>query len=464
MKPVGPGTYQRTNKDGRIVFYARPVIRGRRTWRALQAVKLRAAIVEAAQTKWDAPAGSFTELADLYLAAGCPDRQLQSRADHFIPAERQRVGMLKAYFKNRSAASLRMADLPRYHQWRVRRVRFGAGHRTVDKDQCTLSNILNYGVATGQLEINYLYRGRPRWQKEREIRHSRAVAPASAEIIHQLAAHFMDSLRSEVFAWQAWFAQFTGSRTSELLRLRWDATGPEAAGWMEGNMLFLGRRSKHGKNPWTLIGPEFQAMITAFRRWHDARFPKSPHFFPSPYQPRRMINAGAFGHALVRACRVLGLPHITPHGFRSFYVTKRRSDGATDVQIAHEIGDKTVSLMQTTYGDRPENWRGGKPVNWLPEDRLPAWQAWLPPGKPKCGTKPRTKAVSRSHRRPVQPVGKVVAGDGIEPPTQGFSGISRGVPVKRTRTNPPLSPRIAPGIVPAATSQSDDDGLKEGLK
>ena len=33
---------------------------------------------------------------------------------------------------------------------------------------------------------------------------------------------------------------------------------------------------------------------------------------------------------LVKAAKSLDLPHVTPHGFRSFYVTKRRSDGATD--------------------------------------------------------------------------------------------------------------------------------------
>jgi hypothetical protein len=44
--------------------------------------------------------------------------------------------------------------------------------------------------------------------------------------------------------------------------------------------------------------------------------------------------------------------------------------------IAGEIGDKTVSLMQSTYGDRPDNWTGGTALSWLPSVGLPAWQRW----------------------------------------------------------------------------------------
>jgi hypothetical protein len=63
-------------------------------------------------------------------------------------------------------------------------------------------------------------------------------------------------------------------------------------------------------------------------------------------------------------------------GFRSFYVTKRHSDGATDTVIAGEIGDKTVALRQTTCGERPKNWIGGEPIRWLPAHGKPSWQSW----------------------------------------------------------------------------------------
>ncbi len=415
MNLVAPGLYQ--NEHG--AFYARPSLHGRRTWRKLKARTLKNAIKEHANKNWDAPAGNFRDLAQLYLAHHCPDRRLQPRPTSFTTDETARVTRLVSYFGYVPAASIRLADLPKYHAWRKRKARYG-GDRAVDKELCTLSNILNYGVATGALEFNYIARGRPRYRQEKDVRHSRAVAPATADIIHTLAEYFLASVRSEVFAWQAWFAQFTGCRTSELLRLRLDAADEDAPGYISGNMLFLGRRSKSGINPWATIPTDFAPMLRAFFHWHKARFPKHPYFFPSPAgcQP---VDAGAFGHALTRACASLELDHITPHGFRSFYVTKRRSDGASDPQIAGEIGDKTVSLMHTTYGARPTNWTGGKLVTWLPENRLPAWNQWLPP---EPLTMEVTTAKSRHRRTPLQGVGKVVAGDGIEPPTQGFSGSS----------------------------------------
>jgi hypothetical protein len=67
---------------------------------------------------------------------------------------------------------------------------------------------------------------------------------------------------------------------------------------------------------------------------------------------------------------------FTPHDFRSFYVTKRRSDGATDTVIAGEIGDKMVALMQTTHGERPKNWLGGAAVLYVPKDSAPTWEVW----------------------------------------------------------------------------------------
>jgi len=74
----------------------------------------------------------------------------------------------------------------------------------------------------------------------------------------------------------------------------------------------------------------------------------------------------------------LVLPHVTAHGLRSFYVTKRRSDGIADAQIAAEIGDNNVEMISQTYGDRPPNWTGGQKLSFLPSEGLPAWRRWAP--------------------------------------------------------------------------------------
>jgi len=370
---ISPGVY--VDDQGR--FWARPAIRGRYTWRLLKAVKRQAAIKEFANADYSAPTGRFREVAALYVLAGCPDRKLKPRGPNFVTAEPRRVTMLQTFFGTLPAASIRLDDLLRYERFRVRQVRYGTGGRTVDKDLCTLSNVLNYAVARRLIDFNYIRAGRPRFQEN--VRHAVQVAPPDACTIHRLADLLLESVRSEVLGWQLLFAMFTGCRTSELLRLRADAEHPGTAGFVQwgatDGRLSL-HRSKSGVNPFAIIGPDFAQMLECWRRWHTTRHPHSPWYFPGPYDETQPIDNGALGHALTRLTKQLALPHITPHGLRSFYVTKRRSDGLADTVIAGEIGDKTVSLMQSTYGGRPDNWTGGTALSWLPAETLPAWQRW----------------------------------------------------------------------------------------
>jgi hypothetical protein len=61
---------------------------------------------------------------------------------------------------------------------------------------------------------------------------------------------------------------------------------------------------------------------------------------------------------------------------RAYYVTARRSQGISDAQIAAEIGDSTgASIISSTYGAVPPNWRGGGKIGWLPANGPAAWDA-----------------------------------------------------------------------------------------
>jgi hypothetical protein len=87
---------------------------------------------------------------------------------------------------------------------------------------------------------------------------------------------------------------------------------------------------------------------------------------------------------------------LTSHGMRAFYVLARRSQGATDEQIAWEIGHSSNgACVKTTYGGVPENWRngGGPNLSWLPAVAKPAWET-IPP--PKEIPTPKNKGVDGS--------------------------------------------------------------------
>lgn len=390
---IGGGAYV----DVTGAYWARPTLNHRRTWRKLVATGARAAIKEANTAEFAAKGETFESLAKLWMDSGCPGKRDKSLATGQLEAAKVRAEMLVKFFGKFRSDEIRLLHLPDYAKWRRRRMirKTTEGGRTIDLDLVTLSNILRFGVFKGMVDANHIRADRPRYQSD--VRHAREVMPESAEIIHQVAAALLSEVRCEVMGWLSFFSEFTGCRTSELLRLRRDAKNSQEAGFVEWlseaerkeraddtlGHLYLGRRSKNGQNPWAKIGPEFAEMMLAFFHWHDQRFNitwrrnrETEWFFPG-HKYDTVIAKGSFGHSLTGTTMGLKLAHVTPHGYRAFYATKRLRDGARPVDIAAEMGDKTVALVETIYADNPD----GKKLWWSPADGLPAWHSWLPTGK-----------------------------------------------------------------------------------
>lgn len=380
---LGGGAYK--SPDGR--FWARPTIAGKRTWRLLHVTTQRNAIKQSCGTTWRSDENTVAAAADLWVQSDCPNARMERRP-WMVADTKLSVANLVEYFGKFSIHDIKLSLLRGYADWRMKKCKRFPGSRTVDKDLVILSGILTCAVHNGQLEHNPIKSHRPRYRKDADIRHARESMPPSATVIHRLADHFFDEVKSEVIGWLTLFAMFTGCRRSELLKLRLDAPGIGSPGFVQWRpadqpasdpaaplgLLHI-ERSKHGTNPEVMIGPDFAAAIANHRRWHTDRFPDNPHYFPGR-SGAGSVDISSFGHALRRACIELKLPHISPHGFRAYYVTKRRSDGIPDQMIAAEIGDATVALMATTYGQRPKSWIGGEPLGWLPKEGLPAWARW----------------------------------------------------------------------------------------
>lgn len=391
---IGHGVYQDSVTG---VYYVRPWINGKRTWRKLDAVKERYAIEEARAKFTDhkraksgmvkspfATTGLFQMISDAYAAASCPNKRLEPRPGEFTEGEKLRLAHLNAFFGKMPIDSIRIPNLTQYATWRRARLtkKKATGNRSIDLDMVTLSNVLSYAVSIGELDRNQIATGRPKFQTADLISRSRERAIQSGDEIHKLADHFFSTRpKTEVTGWLTIFSALTGCRQVELLSLRMDGTGPETPGWISGNYLFL-RRAKRGIHPWIELKGPIADAVERFRYWHELRYPPnsrhaSPLWFPGQAKHSPMTE-GSLAAALVRACKTLGLPRCSPHGFRSFYVTLRRSEGASDVQIASEIGDKTVSVISESYGDVPPNWKGQNQLSFLPAEGLPAWERWKP--------------------------------------------------------------------------------------
>lgn len=393
---IGGGAYEERNAKGRPTgrFWARMHVNRRRTWKLLHATGRREAISAVTDAKFKPAGEAFSSVAELYVRSGCPTKRhkWKTGSEDFCEAEKRNVDRLSEYFKQQPISDIGLAELEPYHKWRTHKQPEGRKTRAVDKEVQTLSNVLNFSVfITKQIRLNPIHSNRVRFHSTKS--HARDRMPESGDVVHQLAEYFFGSVRSEVFGWLAYFSMFNGCRVSELLRLRMKAK-PETAGFITNTAPFpypehraiytghgfidLGRRSKQqmsgkkdGLNPECVLWPEFDQMLKCFLYWHATRYPDCEYYFPG-MNGVNCVLATSFNEALDRACKELKLPHITPHGFRSFFATKLHRDGFRDEDIAEAMGDKTVALMPGVYRDRAS----GTPLSWMPSTGLPAWLKW----------------------------------------------------------------------------------------
>lgn len=346
---VAPGVY-RCEASG--TYFTRPLVDGRRTWRKTEAPVVR-------------PAGAATvqEIIDAYLADGAPT--LRGRTRKSIDTEKRNASKVVAYFGDFEPDSVTAIDTQEYGRSRAE------SPRAADSELQTLSNAFNWALARGLVKSNPV-RIRFRQRHSEDVVHSRQMMPASGDELHKIAREMMGHPLSQSAAWQMIFEAFTGCRTSEVLSLRMDAAQKTDPGWIEGNYLYV-RRGKSGRFPYVPLHGALSTAIEWHRQWHRDTYPSSPWWFPGRDLTRPLVRT-ALTARLTHVCRRLGIPHRTSHGMRAFFVTVMRSRGTPDEQVAALIGDRTVGLIQSTYGELPEVWAGGEPLDFMPRNGAPAWR------------------------------------------------------------------------------------------
>ena len=371
-------------------FSLRLRVNGRRSWRKLASTSLKAAIVEARGVVPSPVPKPFAELVKMWLAAGCPGRcgplkdleKPQKAAEHLVK-----------YFAGEMIDKVnKLSRLDGYVEWRKKFIRRGrGGDRTVDMDLATLSNILTYGTTLGSdhgfNDVNLIYRGRKRHRKSKDIIHARKFRPESAEVIHALARELFKDEQYQVYAWKLFFAMRTGCRDSELDKLTRAAATENDAGYIrwlpaaqvaESNDGVIGHlflnRSKSGIEPWAEICAEFASLLKCFFAWHDARHGAAAASLPF-FSGGAAAGRGqkSFGAKLGVTAKRLGLPHVTPHGMRSYFATKHWRDKKRPEEIARLMGDQSVALVQSTYADMEK----GAKLAWVPKDGRPAWEEFV---------------------------------------------------------------------------------------
>ena len=348
-------------------IYARVRDKGRLTWKSTETDKAKDAgkwLRKWKREKWMLANGiepegvtlqrqrvTVAEIVDTYTEAGCPNKKNQPKKPQTVADEKRRLRPVRSFFGDTPGAGVTLHDCDKYRQWRKdgkfvatfhvrgheQKRSTRGGNRAVDLELQSLSNALTLAVRRGLLKVNPLV-GRGRYTCAEDVRHCREVAP-TPEGLQAITGWFRGRNETAV-ADLAQFLAYTGLRIGEALPLTWDKVNL-------GEGLVNVQREKRGVNPWVAITPELETLLREMMARATGKL-----LFPSPFDAGKPRDGSAFRHRLNAATKKLKLPHVTPHGLRSHFVTQARQSGLTDAEIAMLIGDKTgPALIASTYGD-----------------------------------------------------------------------------------------------------------------
>jgi integrase len=302
---------------------------------------------------------TVNELLDCYVEAKHPTvkkRKLKRKSARSIENETYALAQLRQYFGKKVAAQLTLGDCDTFHAWRLgggyvakfvcrgkamTRTSPG-GDRAVDLNLIVLSNALELAVRQGKLTSNPI-RDRGQYADDSQVRHCREVAPTPNGLV--LIVDWFEKNDSQQDADITRYLAYTGLRLGEGLNSHWSQVD-----WKED--LIHVQRSKKGVFPFVLILPELQKLLRRMQKVSTGAL-----LFPAPFESSVPRDDSSYRRRLAQAAKACGLPHVTPQGLRSYFVTQARQSGLTDAEIAQLIGDKTGPiLIAEVYGDvRPDH-------------------------------------------------------------------------------------------------------------
>lgn len=353
-------------------IYARVRVNGKLTWRSTGTTEPREARQWLQKWRTDGwllkngiePKGvvlqrqrvTVTEIIDTYVAAGCPTRKMRAKAASTVKNEKAFLKPIRTYFGAMPAAALNLADCDKYMAWRTsggyiatftlrgkpQTMQTEGGRRSVDLELVVLGNALALAVRRGSLTSNPLA-GRGRYTSAADVRHCREVAPTPQEL-SRIDAWLRARNENDVADFTC-FTAYSGLRIGEGLVMEWEMID-------RSDRILHVKREKRGIFPWVPLLDEMDRLL------RDMEKRKTSYLlFPSPFNPERPRDASAIRNRLKTACQALGIRHVTPHGLRSYFVTRARESGLSDAEIAMLIGDKTgPAIIAQTYGDvRPDH-------------------------------------------------------------------------------------------------------------
>lgn len=415
---VEAGIYRYKDKQGKITYHERPSINGSRTYRSLgynftaqhniklareEYYKRRTALSKgedpytepkpattpaqqappktepqpasapqpsASSQTSQSPQKTMGDVIRKYQDDGYPNKYKQKRQGTNLYDEERHSKKLLEYWEFIPVANAGPAECDRYHDWRVTNLVQGKGNRITDRELNTLNNACRWAARQEFIKVNPV-RDRPKYTPSSEVKHCREFMPRSADELHEAAALLFEHPNTVVLGFQMLGEAYSGLRTCEVLKWGQDIFGTLIPG--DEFMNVWRCKGQHANNPYIKNHPGMKALLAAHAAWKLVNYPNVKEFFPS--HCGGTVTKGALAKRL-RSIRKKLKRKLISHGMRAFYVLIRRSQGASDEQIADEIGHSSNgACIKSTYGGSPEEWRTGKAPNfsWLPAKAPLAW-------------------------------------------------------------------------------------------
>lgn len=240
------------------------------------------------------------ECLDIFTKAGYPDGDGNKRPENdYLNFIRRTVTLLDEHFGKTAVEDLDQDKLDGYKDWRVENVKQGNGLRTVDRELAIFSNALDWSKRKKKIKQNPIS-DRSWYHKASKSRHAKDVAPMSSDEVHSTAGVlFNEGEDCEAMGWQYLWSASTGTRRSEILRLRADA-GPGVPGYIRDGKYLCMRPSKQKEiNPldYITLRPDQEEMVTAHQAWLKKRYPKAKWWFPGRHEDG-VLSKHLLGHKL----------------------------------------------------------------------------------------------------------------------------------------------------------------------
>ena len=158
---VETGIY-RKNANG--VYYERPHVHGKRTWRSLETTNLthareelhkrRAAVGTFKDPYAETEAVTVGEIINRYKKDGYLDKNLGGRSGGTLIEETRNCVTLLEFWKAIPVESVTDAVCDRYRDWRIKKTRNGKGKRVIDRELNTLNNAFRYAKRRAIARLN----------------------------------------------------------------------------------------------------------------------------------------------------------------------------------------------------------------------------------------------------------------------------------------------------------------------